>query len=174
MEVDRTEIIETPHPEPVETEVREVRQREYAPAARVSEVRTTAAPRAEVDHVETVAYDPFEGRRLAGYRLTQLIYWVFGLIEALIAIRLILKALGANPAAGFAQFIYGVTTPLVAPFLGLFGNPAYGASVLELSSIVALIVYALVAWLLTRLVWILVGERRSAIRTRSTQMDSRV
>jgi hypothetical protein len=39
---------------------------------------------------------------------------------------------------------------------------------------VALIVYALVGWLLAKLVWILVGETRSAVRTHSTQMDSRV
>jgi len=121
-----------------------------------------------------VAYDPYEGRRLAGYRLTQIIYWIFGLVEGLILVRLILKALGANQTAGFAQFIYGITAPLVAPFAGLFGNPAYQNSVLELTSIVALIVYALVAWLLGKLVWILVGETRSAVRTHSTQIYSRV
>ncbi len=62
----------------------------------------------------------------------------------------------------------------MAPFIGLFGNPTYQSSVLELSSIVAVIVYGLVAWLLGKLVWILVGETRTAIRTRSTQMDSRL
>lgn len=172
MEDERTDVIET-HPTGTAREVREVRERE--PVSRVSEVRTTAAaPRQEMDHVDTMAYDPFEGRRLAAYRLTQLIYWVFGLIEGLIAIRLVLKALGANQAAGFAEFIYGITAPLVAPFVNLFSNPSYANSVLELSSIIALIVYALVAWLLGKLVWILVGETRSAVRTRSTTMDTRV
>jgi uncharacterized protein YggT (Ycf19 family) len=170
MEEDRTEIIETPA---VPSTEREVVRHEVAPAQRVTEVRSTV-PRNSVDSVDAVAYDPYEGRRLAAYRLTQIIYWVFALVLGLIAIRLVLKALGANPAAGFAQFIYGVTGPLVAPFYNLFGNPTYQNSVLELSSIVALIVYALVAWLLAKLVWILVGETRSAIRTRSTQMDSRV
>jgi uncharacterized protein YggT (Ycf19 family) len=170
MEEDRTEIIETPTGPATE---REVVRHDVAPAQRVTEVRSTA-PRQSVDEYDTVAYDPFEGRRLAAYRLTQIIYWVFALVEGLIAIRLILRALGANPSAGFAQFIYGVTGPLVAPFINLFGNPTYNNSVLELSSIVALIVYALVAWLLGKLVWILVGETRSAVRTRSTQMDSRV
>jgi uncharacterized membrane protein len=120
-----------------------------------------------------MSYDPYESRRVAAYRLTQLIYWVFGLIEALIAIRLILKVLGANQAAGFAQFIYSITAALVAPFNNLFSNPSSGSSVLELSAIIALIVYALVAWLLGRLVWILVGETRSATRTHSRQIDSR-
>jgi uncharacterized protein YggT (Ycf19 family) len=164
----RTHIIET---DDDAREVHEVRD----PAPRTREVRSTATvPRQEMDRVDSVAYDPFEGRRLAGYRLTQLIYWVFGLVEGLILVRLILKVLGANQTAGFAQFIYGITAPLVAPFMGLFSNPAYQNSILELSSIVALIVYALVAWLLAKLVWILVGETRSAVRTRSTQMDSRI
>jgi len=168
MSEDRTKIIETTPAE------REVIQREPGAPPRVTEVRSTAVPRTNVDEYDTVAYDPFEGRRVAAFRITQIVYWVFALIEGLIAIRLVLRALGANPSAGFAQFIYGITAPLVAPFVGLFGNPSYQNSVLELSSIVALIVYALIAWLIGRLVWILVGETRSAIRTRSTQMDSRL
>jgi uncharacterized protein YggT (Ycf19 family) len=167
MPEERTEIIETP------ATTREVTDMHH-PASHVTDVHHTSVPQTAAEHLETVAYDPFEGRRLMAYRLTQLIYWVFGLIEGLIAIRLILKALGANPSAGFSQFIYGITAPLVAPFMGLFSNPAYGNSVLELSSIVALIVYALLAWLLAKLVWILMGETRSAIRARSTHVDSHV
>ena len=170
MEEDRTEIIES-RPTAAR-EVREVHDVDRGP--RMTEVRSTAVPRTDMDRVESVAYDPFESRRLAAYRATQLVYWVFGLIEGLIAIRFILKALGANPSAGFAQFIYGVTAPLVAPFLGLFGNPTSQGSVLELTSIVALIVYALLAWLIGKLVWILAGETRSAVKTRSTQIDSRI
>jgi uncharacterized protein YggT (Ycf19 family) len=166
---DRTDIVET------SDGGHEIREVHTAPTSnRVTEVYAAPAPRTDVEHHDTLAYDPFEGRRLAAYRLTQMIYWVFALIEGLIAIRLILKALGANPTAGFAQFIYGVTAPLVAPFAGLFGNPAYQNNVLELSSIVALVVYALVAWLLGKLVWILMGGNRSAMRTHSTQIDSRV
>lgn len=166
MEEDRTEVIEN---RPTHSEV--VREERVAPP-RVTEVRSSTMPRTEAADVDSVAYDPYEGRRLAAYRLTQLVYWVFGLVEGLIAIRLILKALGANPSAGFSEFIYGITAPLVAPFMGLFSNPAYQNSVLELSSIVALVVYALVAWLIGRLVWILVGETRSAIHTHARQMDS--
>jgi uncharacterized protein YggT (Ycf19 family) len=166
MEEDRTEVIETP------ATAREVREIDTAP--RVTEVRSTNVPRTDMDRVESFAYDPFEGRRLAAYRVTQLVYWIFGLVGGLITIRLVLKALGANPSAGFAQFIYGITAPLVAPFIGLFQNPAYQNSVLELSSIIALVVYALLAWLLAKLVWILLGETRTAVHARSTQMDSRV
>jgi YggT family protein len=159
---DRTEIIETT-------------PREVTSVPRTTtEVRSVARPAADVDRVESVAYDPFANKRLVAYRTTQLIYWVFGLIEGLIAIRFVLKALGANPSAGFAEFIYGITAPLVAPFAGLFGNPAAQGSVLEVHSIVALIVYALLAWLLAKLAWIVVGDTRSAVTTRSTSVDSRL
>src|SRR5690349_15358411 len=120
---ERTEIIDTT---PRRAEVVET-------TPRVTEVTTTAVPRASVDRTESVAYDPYENRRLAAMRVTQLVYWIFGLIEGLIAVRFVLKALGANPSAGFAEFIYGITGVLVAPFMGLFGNPQSQGSVLELN-----------------------------------------
>lgn len=164
MEEHRTDIIQTPAP---------------GPAARVTDVTTTAAdvparPRAHVDQQEAVAYDPYASKRLAAYRVTQTIYWVFGLIDALILIRFILKALGANPTAGFAEFIYGVTAVFVAPFVGLFGNPQAQGNVLEVTSLVALIVYALLAYLLGKLAWIITGDTRSAIHTRTNSIDSRL
>ena len=156
---ERTEVVETTRPIDAQTH---------------TEVRRVAEPTASVDRVDAVTYDPYEGRRVAAYRATQLIYWIFGLIEGLIIVRFVLKALGANPSAGFAEFIYGVTYPLVLPFMNLFGTPQTQGSVLELNSIVALIVYAVVAWLLTKLVWIVMGETRSAIHTHSREIDSRV
>ena len=137
-----------------------------------TEVVTTSTPAAAADRTSATAYDPYAGRRQAAYRLMQAVYLVFGIIEALIAIRIVLRALGANSQAGFAQFVYGVSAPLVAPFAGLFGNPQTGGAVLELHSIVALIVYALLAWLVGKLVWLLVGETRSAVTTASTSVDT--
>jgi hypothetical protein len=164
---DRTEVIGTsPNPREVNT----------APAVPPTntEGRTVRRPGSDVDRVESVAYDPYANRRAIAYRVTALVYWIFGLVEGLIAIRFVLKALGANPSAGFAEFIYGITYPLVLPFMGLFGNPQVQGSVLELQSLIALIVYALVAWLLGRLAWILIGEHRSAVETRATSIDSRI
>ena len=163
MQEDRTEIVET------------------TPTTRVNgvprtttQVRTVEQGAGAVDRTESVAYDPYANKRVAAYRVVQLVYLVFGLIEGLIAIRFVLKALGANPSAGFAQLIYAITAPLVAPFYGLFGNPTAQGSVLEVHSIVALIVYALLAWLVVRLTWILVGESRSAVKTHSTAVDTRL
>ena len=139
-----------------------------------TEVKTVEHGVGGVDRMETMAYDPYANKRNAAARVIQLVYLIFGLIEGLIAIRFVLKALGANAGAGFAEFIYGITNPLVAPFYGLFGNPAAQGSVLEVHSIVALIVYALLAWVLVRLAWILVGENRTAVKTNSTSVDTRL
>jgi YggT family protein len=81
------------------------------------------------------------------------IYIVLAVVDGLIAIRFVLKLLAANPQAGFAQLIYGLTAPLVAPFAGLLGNPATSTgNQFEVTSLAAMAVYALVAWLLTRIV----------------------
>jgi len=124
-----------------------------------------------VDRRETVAYDPYDNRRRAIVRATQVVYLVFGLVETLIAIRFVLRLLGANPDAGFAQFIYGITAGFIAPFVGLFGTPSTGGSVLELHSIVAIVIYALVAWLIAKVLWLAFGEERTALTTSTTSVD---
>jgi len=85
-----------------------------------------------------------------------LIVWlVLGIVEALLIMRVILKAGAANPTAGFVQFVYNASAPLVVPFQGIFPTPATANSVLELSSLVAIAVYALIAWGIVRLLTIL-------------------
>jgi hypothetical protein len=126
-----------------------------------------------VERIESVT-DQYAQRRGTAYKLRQGIYLVFGIIEALIAIRFALRLLGANPEAGFASFVYGITSPLLAPFIGLFGTPQLNGSVLEPHSIVAILVYALVAWALAKLMWLVMGETRSGVRTRTSSVESDV
>jgi YggT family protein len=99
---------------------------------------------------------------------------LFGLIEALLLIRFVLKALAANAEAGFAQLIYAVTGPLVAPFTGLFGTPqAATGAVLELHTLIAMLIYALVAWLVVRGAGLILGEGRSASVARTDSVQTR-
>jgi hypothetical protein len=108
-------------------------------------------------------------------KLTQTIYFIFGLIEALLVIRFVLKALGASAEAGFAQFMYGLTNPFVAPFLGLFGTPqAAGGGALEQHTLIALAIYALAAWLLAKGAWLVFGEGRSANVARTDTVQTRI
>ena len=124
------------------------------------------------EHSEAVISDPYAQRRGIASKVSQAIYLIFGIVEALLVIRFVLKLLGATPEAGFASFVYRVSTPLVAPFVGLFGTPQLNGMVLELEALVAIIVYGLVAWGLAKLTWLLLGETRSGVRTRSRTVDT--
>jgi uncharacterized protein YggT (Ycf19 family) len=85
-------------------------------------------------------------------RAMEIIYLAFGIIDAVLLIRLVLKLLGANAHAGFAQFTYGLTDFFLAPFKGLLPTIVSGQSVLELSLIFAILIYSLIALGLVRLV----------------------
>ncbi len=86
-------------------------------------------------------------------RATEVIYLVFGIINGLLLIRVVLKLLAANPLAGFSKFIYGLTDVLLAPFRNLLPTVGGGSgAVLEMSTVIAIIVYALIGWALVRLV----------------------
>jgi YggT family protein len=131
-------------------------------------------PTVATDRTESTTYDPYTGRRARSIKITRAIYLLFGLIEALLVIRFVLKALAANAEAGFAQLIYGVTGPLVAPFMGLFGTPqAAGGATLELHTLIAVVIYALVAWLLVRGAGLMFGEGRTASVARTDSVQTR-
>jgi len=101
-------------------------------------------------------------------RATEVIYLVFGIIDGLLLIRLVLKLLAANPLAGFSKFIYGLTDVFMAPFRNLLPNVGGGSgSVLEMSTVVALIVYALIGWGLVRLVAIMLFRNVTVSRRSS-------
>lgn len=86
------------------------------------------------------------------YRGTQIVWYIFGIIEAILLIRFLLKLIGANPAAGFTDFIYTLSYPFVSPFLYVVGSPSLGGSVFEWTTLLALFIYWLVAWGIIRLI----------------------
>ncbi len=98
-----------------------------------------------------------------GWRASQIIYTIGGIVEALILIRAILELLAANPSAAFTSFIYTITDPLVAPFQGVFPSPQSHGNVLDLAAVLAIIVYALLTWVVARLF--------ELIRRRSVTVD---
>ena len=102
-------------------------------------------------------------------RATEVIYLLFGIVDGLLLIRVVLKLLAANPLAGFSKFIYGLTDVFLAPFRNLLPTVGGGSgAVLEMSTIIAIIVYALIGWALVRLVAITLFRNVSVSR-RSTR-----
>jgi uncharacterized protein YggT (Ycf19 family) len=93
--------------------------------------------------------------REALYKLSQFIWLIFGGIEALIGIRVILMLIGANPANTFTAFVYQLSELFLWPFRNIVANPAFQNFVLEITSIIAMIVYPLIGWAIVRLIWVL-------------------
>lgn len=80
------------------------------------------------------------------YRGTQIVWYILGILEVLLAFRFLLKLFGANPYAGFTNFIYTLSYPFAAPFLNVFRISKVEGSVFEWTTLLAMAVYWLVAW----------------------------
>lgn len=112
-------------------------------------------------HQERVVHDLSAEQRQILTRATHLLWLVAAVLEVLILIRVFLKLIAANPASPFAALIYGVTDLFLFPFFGLTATPAANGMVLEISSIIAMLVYFFGFWILAKLIWLLF-ERPSA------------
>jgi uncharacterized protein YggT (Ycf19 family) len=149
--------------EPVQPVDGEQPTERVAPAEPVERVQPVQ-PVEPVQPARPVAYrrDVADGYGVSpAVRIAQVVYVIFGIISVLLILRVILKALAANAGAGFSRFVYGITGPLVAPFQGIFATPqTRNGSVFEFSSLVAIVVYALIGWALVRLIETL-GLRRT-------------
>lgn len=95
-----------------------------------------------------------------------LIYFAFGFLEVMLAFRLLLKLTGANTISGFVKFIYGLTGIFVMPFQGIFhqafSQGVDATAILEPATLVALIVYVLLAWGIVKLLRISSGEQQES------------
>jgi len=116
-----------------------------------------------VSEVRTTQREPERERRIFTFKATQLVWLLFGILEALLALRIGLKLIGANPASPVAAFLYGFTDLFLWPFAGLVGSPEAGGLVLELTTVVAMVVYALIAWALERLIWVIFYRPRGPV-----------
>ena len=95
---------------------------------------------------EQTVRDVAAERRINIFQVTRLIWAVLTLLEVMLALRFLLKLVGANAASGFGTFVYGATALLVLPFNGLLSSWSAGESVLEVTTLVAMAIYALLFW----------------------------
>jgi hypothetical protein len=129
-----------------------------------------------IAEVQTTQKEPERERRIFTFKATQLVWLFFGILEAFIGLRIMLKLIGANAASPIATFIYGFTDLFLKPFAGLTSTPSAGGMVLEISSFIAMLVYALLAWGIERLVWVIFYRPRGPMVsiTESTTTDQRI
>ena len=127
----------------------------------------------DVREVRTTEREPERERRIFTFKATQLIWLFLGVLEALLALRILLKLMAANPSNAFAAWLYSFTDIFLSPFVGLTASPAAGGMVLEFSSMIAMLVYGLIGWGIERLVWVIFYRPRgpSVSVTRTSTQD---
>jgi hypothetical protein len=113
--------------------------------------------------VKSVQQEPEREQRIFSFKITQLIWLALGILEGLIALRIGLKLIGANPDSPIVSLIYGFTYIFLFPFEGMTATPAAGSMVLELSSLFAMVIYALIAWAVERIIWLLLYRPRGPV-----------
>lgn len=85
------------------------------------------------------------------YRGTQIVWYIFYVIETILLFRFLLKLIGANTGAVFTEIIYGASYPFAAPFLYVVRSTQVSGSVFEWTTLLAMLVYWVVAWGIVRL-----------------------
>ena len=93
-------------------------------------------------------------------RVTGIILLGFTILGALIGLRFLLKLMAANPANAFANFIYTITAPFLWAFEGLTTNPSFQGITIEFHALIAIVVYAMIGWVIVRVLWLLFARVR--------------
>ena len=128
---------------------------------RLKKVKMTNENR--VSQVRTSQSEPEREQRIFPFKASQWIWLLLYVVEVLIALRIVLKLMGANPDSPIVVLIYGFTSLFLIPFVGLIGSQTMGGMVLEVSSMFAIGIYALIAVAFERLVWLIFYRPRRPV-----------
>jgi hypothetical protein len=107
--------------------------------------------------------------------VTRTISSFFSVLEVVLALRLLFRLLGANPQNSFITLLYGLSHFFVSPFNGIFNDQALGShNVLEVSTLIAILLYALIGWGLVALAETILRPRLGSLeRTMTTRRRGR-
>jgi hypothetical protein len=110
-------------------------------------------------------------RRMGLSQVNRIMWSILGFLEILLAFRFVLRMIAANPDSGFSVLIYGITGIFAGPFNGLITNPTFGGATLEVTTLIAMIVYALIFWGIAYVIRMVVDRpsARTLIRTTREQ-----
>ncbi len=101
----------------------------------------------QVEQHEQVFEDTNQSRANRRYWITTVTYFILGVLEVILLLRLLFRLLGANQDNSFIMFLYNLSHVFVGPFNGIFNDQTLGrAGVFETSTLIAMLVYALIAW----------------------------
>jgi len=119
----------------------------------------------ENDSSNVVINSPIKRQATNSQTYEYLVYYLFGALDTLLAFRVVLKLLGASTASYFVNFIYSLSRIFIMPFEGIFRKGftegLETTSVIEPSTLIAIIVYAILAVGIVKLIRIGSGEEQN-------------
>jgi cation transport ATPase len=115
----------------------------------------------QVEQQQETVEDKNLDRANTRYWIRTITYFVLGVLEVILFLRFLFRLLGANQSNDFIMFLYSLSLVFVGAFNGIFNDQALGHSVFELSTIVAMLIYALIAWGIVSLGEIVFAPRMS-------------
>ena len=127
----------------------------------------------EFKEVSTTHQDTGEKGRNTSFKVTQVIWLLLGILESTLALRFLFKLIGVNPGNAFASILYGFTDLFVAPFASLTGAPAAEGMVFEFSTLIAMLVYALIFYVLERIVYVIFYRHHGVVSVKQTSVTNR-
>jgi hypothetical protein len=108
---------------------------------------STDASGTSVERRQETVEDTYQRQANRRVWVTRTITACFSVLEVVLGLRLLFRLLGANPQNSFITALYGLSHVFVSPFNGIFNDQALGnQSVLEVSTLIAIALYALLAW----------------------------
>lgn len=87
--------------------------------------------------------------------------YILGVVEVLLALRFVFRLFGASPEASITNVVYVLTDPLMSPFRAIARGTAADGAFFDWSILVAMGIYALIAWALIRLIEISVKSEEA-------------
>ena len=99
-----------------------------------------------VENHQQVFKDQNQIRANIRYWTRAISYFLLGVLEIILLLRFIFRLLGANAYNSFIPFLYNLSYPFVAAFHGIFDARTVGNGVLEFSTLIAMLIYALLVW----------------------------
>jgi YggT family protein len=121
---------------------------------------------------EQTVHDLAAERRMQTYQIIRLIWGVLALLEIMLGLRFLLKLIGGSGVSAFGALVYGTTDFFVAPFVGLLSYWTAGDMILEVTTLVAMGIYALVFWGFVRVMGMVMERTGTRTFTRSTRQQT--
>ena len=103
----------------------------------------------EIHHIHNTTIN--EPSEVAFSKLSQVVWFIIGIIEILLVLRFTFKAFGAR-ASDFTLWLYSITEPFVGPFYGIFPSPSAEGIVLDLATLLALLAVVVIGGLIAALI----------------------